>query len=208
MSILVNALESAGQWQLAIAKFTELRAAGVQPNAICYNAAISALAKGAQADAAKALVATMRREGLSPDIYTYAPLVGALGSAGLVDEALQVREWTLVTALCFCCALGSAGLVSEALQARLRGPSVLCFRVLGSAGVAHEALQVRRRALLCAWVRCVLCFWLLTRSALRGSWTRCCRCVNRHRVCGQEHSVLCFRVLEPGGVVHEALRAL
>jgi pentatricopeptide repeat protein len=94
MSSLVNALESAGQWQLAIEKFDELRACGVQPNAICYNAAVSALAKGAQADAAKALVATMRAEGHTPDIYTFAPLVGALGSAGLVDEAMQVCTCT------------------------------------------------------------------------------------------------------------------
>lgn len=48
MSSLVNALESAGQWQLAIAKFEELRAMGIRPNVICYNATISALAKGSQ----------------------------------------------------------------------------------------------------------------------------------------------------------------
>lgn len=48
MSSLVNALEGAGQWQLAISKFEELRARGIRPNVICYNAAISALAKGSQ----------------------------------------------------------------------------------------------------------------------------------------------------------------
>jgi pentatricopeptide repeat protein len=48
MSSLVNALEGAGQWQLALEKFEELRAMGIRPNVICYNAAISALAKGAQ----------------------------------------------------------------------------------------------------------------------------------------------------------------
>lgn len=48
MSSLVNALESAGQWQLAISKFEELRGMGIRPNVICYNATISALAKGSQ----------------------------------------------------------------------------------------------------------------------------------------------------------------
>lgn len=48
MSSLVNALELGGQWEAAVAKFHELRERGVQPNAICFNAAISALAKGFQ----------------------------------------------------------------------------------------------------------------------------------------------------------------
>lgn len=48
MSSLVNALESAGQWQLALSKFEELRGMGIRPNVICYNATISALAKGSQ----------------------------------------------------------------------------------------------------------------------------------------------------------------
>ena len=48
MSSLVNALESAGQWQLAISKFEVLRGMGIRPNVICYNATISALAKGSQ----------------------------------------------------------------------------------------------------------------------------------------------------------------
>lgn len=48
MSSLVNALELGGEWQEAIRMFQELKERGVQPNAICYNAAISALAKGSE----------------------------------------------------------------------------------------------------------------------------------------------------------------
>lgn len=48
MSSLVSALERAGQWQLAISKFDELIGMGIRPNVICFNSAISALAKGSQ----------------------------------------------------------------------------------------------------------------------------------------------------------------
>jgi pentatricopeptide repeat protein len=91
MSSLVNALDASGQWRLAVAKFDELRERGVRPNAYCYNAAISALAKGAQAEAAKQMVVSMRQDGLTPDIFTYGPLIIALGRAGLVNEAMRVR---------------------------------------------------------------------------------------------------------------------
>lgn len=48
MSSLVNALELGGQWEEAVVRFDELRERGVLPNAICFNAAISALAKGSE----------------------------------------------------------------------------------------------------------------------------------------------------------------
>jgi pentatricopeptide repeat protein len=92
MSSVVSALEGGGQWELALQTFKELRAAGVKPNAYCYNATISALAKGAQAGRARDLIIEMRREGYSPDIFTYAPFIEALGRAGLCEEAYVVWQ--------------------------------------------------------------------------------------------------------------------
>jgi pentatricopeptide repeat protein len=67
--------------------------------ASCARTAAHHGAATAQADAAKALVAEMRGLGIEPDVQTYAPLIGALGRAGMLAEALQVRN-SLVTGRC------------------------------------------------------------------------------------------------------------
>ena len=60
MSSLISALDSGGEWELALQTFESLKNQGVQPNVFCYNATISALAKGSQAAKAKDLVREMQ----------------------------------------------------------------------------------------------------------------------------------------------------
>lgn len=125
MSTVVNALSAGGDWELAMQTFDELRDYGVQPNAICYNAAIAALSRGRQADAAKALAQEMQLDGYSPDLYTYSTLIAALGRAGRQEEALQVRH-SLLPPPC-------SGLQDAVLQVHVSVGAILGPQVRGHA---------------------------------------------------------------------------
>jgi pentatricopeptide repeat protein len=92
MSSIMTALTSNGRWEDAMELFHELwNDYNVEPNLVCYNAAVTALAKGRQAGEAEALIVEMQRRGWAPDVYTYAPLIAALGLAGETTAAAQVR---------------------------------------------------------------------------------------------------------------------
>jgi pentatricopeptide repeat protein len=62
--------------------------AGIAPNTIMYNTAISALGKALQADAAEALFNTMP----APDAVSHETLIAAYGMSGLADKAEAAFE--------------------------------------------------------------------------------------------------------------------
>ena len=60
----------------------EMKTAGLKPNVITYNAAISACEKGGRADEALKLLAEMKTAGLEPDVITYNAVISACEKGG------------------------------------------------------------------------------------------------------------------------------
>jgi pentatricopeptide repeat domain-containing protein 1 len=50
--------------------FSQMKTAGLKPNAICYTAAIDACGKGGQYDTAIELLSVMKAAGLQPDVIS------------------------------------------------------------------------------------------------------------------------------------------
>ena len=65
-----------------------MRAAGVQPNVISFNAAISACEKGGQCERALALLGDMRAAGVQPDVISFSAAISACEKGGQWELAL------------------------------------------------------------------------------------------------------------------------
>jgi pentatricopeptide repeat domain-containing protein 1 len=69
-----------------------MRAAGVQPTVITYNALISAYEKGAQWERAKAAFEEMKAVGVQPTVITYSALISAYGKGAQWERARATFE--------------------------------------------------------------------------------------------------------------------
>ncbi|CAE7362521.1 SETX [Symbiodinium natans] len=86
---VLSACARAAAWQEALALLEGLQAQAVQPNHICYNAALSALQVGAQWKLAFSMLQRMTKASLA-NIVTFNTALGALGAARCWAEALEV----------------------------------------------------------------------------------------------------------------------
>jgi pentatricopeptide repeat protein len=73
----------------------EMRAKGVEPDVITYNASISACGKGGQWEKALQLLEEMRAKGVEPDVFTYGAVIDAVVdqltfARGLLKKALAL----------------------------------------------------------------------------------------------------------------------
>ena len=72
-----------------------MTAAGVRPDVISYNAAISACEKAGRCDDALSLLQKMREDGVQPDVYSYSGAIQACAAAQQPDEALRLFKEAL-----------------------------------------------------------------------------------------------------------------
>ena len=80
----------------AVGLVEEMRAAGVAPNVITYNAAFSACEKGGQWECAVGLMEEMRAAGVAPDVITYNAAISACEKGGQWEHAVGLmKEMTI-----------------------------------------------------------------------------------------------------------------
>jgi pentatricopeptide repeat protein len=91
-STLISACEKAGEWELALQLFEEMRGEGCVPNVISYNSLITACAQGAQWEKAAEVFEAMQRQGCRPDVVTYTALISAYEKGGQWRRALAAFE--------------------------------------------------------------------------------------------------------------------
>ena len=72
-----------------------MTAAGVRPDVISYNAAISACEKAGRCDDALSLLQKMREDGVQPNVISYSAAIQACAAAQQPDEALRLFKEAL-----------------------------------------------------------------------------------------------------------------
>ena len=63
---LMSVMQKAGRWDASVSVFHQMEAAGITPDVLAHNAAITAYARGGSWEKAWAVFAGMRRAGLRP----------------------------------------------------------------------------------------------------------------------------------------------
>jgi pentatricopeptide repeat protein len=87
---MISACEKGAQWERAREVFEEMKAAGMKPDVISYNAMISACEKGAQWERAREVFEEMKAAGVKPDRPTYNPLLTVLWQCGQRRTAMDL----------------------------------------------------------------------------------------------------------------------
>ena len=73
--VCISACVNLGHWEKAVGVFRFMRAAGVAPDVVSYNAVIGAYAEGRKWEKAVAMLEYMHEEGLEPSERTFNALI-------------------------------------------------------------------------------------------------------------------------------------
>ena len=91
-SMGISAYGRSRDWRSALSLLEEMRAAGVAPNVISFNAAISACGKGGRWERALSLLEEMRAAGVAPDVISFNAAISACEKGGRWERALSLLE--------------------------------------------------------------------------------------------------------------------
>jgi len=161
-TIVIDVYGKARLLTRAFETYEQMMNHGIEPNAITYNALISACARSVNAQLAFRLFAVMRARGVRADKFTYGALIDACAKAGLVEHAFQIanvmsrsgieKDQTVYSALIDACgrcgAVNRAFLVFEEMKRAGVFPNLVTFAVLidccGDALMPDLAFEVFR----------------------------------------------------------------
>jgi pentatricopeptide repeat protein len=137
----VNAMGRNARWQEGKDLLSQMRAAGIEPDAKAYTAVINACGRSRKAAEAIALLREMQAEGLTADEWTYGAAIDACAKSGGVHFS-TARE-----------------LLQEMVEAKLE-PTMPCWAAAITACArnsdADGALEVRQQTISC-FCYCELC---------------------------------------------------
>jgi pentatricopeptide repeat domain-containing protein 1 len=89
---LMSSCAKGGQWERSLNLMREMRSKGIEPDVVCFSAAINACAKARQIKEALVLFREMRVHGLRPDLISYNALIGACSKCGFYKGAIAAIE--------------------------------------------------------------------------------------------------------------------